>query len=336
MCAVFGRHWCLSYSRPPDVCLIAANRSNIPTHGYKTLTLLFGRAKYHWKLLIHNVTLPLIRVDFLTHFHLLVDVAHRPLVNAGSYASTPQKYSPSDLALHISAPSEAYAHLLTLYPEVFRPELCQTHTVPSKHGIYHHTKMRVFARFRNLAPDHLAAAEQTLAEMEEIGLYQKASSLWSSPFPIILKKDGSLCHCEDYRCLKMGTETNHYQLPNIKNIYLHKEKVFSTLYLLKEYYQVPMKPEDINKTAITSPYSKYTFNYSCFAFVMLGTFFNTLWIESQGTSRSAYVTWTTYLCSLLPKRNTSITYASYSTAYNRMALKSDMISVHLAPTKYHS
>ncbi|XP_068238492.1 uncharacterized protein [Palaemon carinicauda] len=43
----------------------------------------------------------------------------------------------------------------------------------------------------------MEAAQQTFAEMEEMGVCQKASSRWSSPLHIILKRDGSLCLCRD-------------------------------------------------------------------------------------------------------------------------------------------
>ncbi|XP_068250313.1 uncharacterized protein [Palaemon carinicauda] len=139
---------------------------------------------------------------FLSNFILVVDVAHRRLVNTDSYLLTSLQHSPSVLVLHISAPTDAYAYLHMSYLEVFRPDLRQAATAPANHGIYHHIKTTgppLFAIFRCLAPDQLAAAKQTLAGMEEIGLCQKGSSPWSSPFHIILKKDGSLRKCRDYK-----------------------------------------------------------------------------------------------------------------------------------------
>ncbi|XP_068233303.1 uncharacterized protein [Palaemon carinicauda] len=178
-----------SLSTYADVRLVTSNGSAIPTYGYKNITLPFGNCKFNFKYIFAEVTLPILGADFLSHFHLLVDVTHRRLVNADSYLSTPLQPTSSHLAFHISAPTDAYAHLLTLYPEVFRPELRITPTAPAKHGI--------FPISRHLALKRLASAKQTFVEMEEMGLYQKASNTWSSPLHIVLKQDGSLRPCRD-------------------------------------------------------------------------------------------------------------------------------------------
>ncbi|XP_068210381.1 uncharacterized protein [Palaemon carinicauda] len=201
-----------SLSKCGKIHLVAANGSVIPTHCQDTLTLSFGSDKYIWKFLGTDVTLPILGADFLSHFHILVDVAHRRLVNGDSYSLMPLQTSPSNLAFQISALTDAYAHLLISYPEVLRQELCQTATVPVNHDIYHHIKTTgapVFARFRCLTLDCLVAAKQMFAEIEEIGLCQKTSSQWSSPSPIVLKKDDSLRPCEDYRHLIMQIEPDY-------------------------------------------------------------------------------------------------------------------------------
>ena len=133
----------------------------------------------------------------------------------------------------------------------------------------------MFSRFRRLAPDKLHAAKQTFAELERLGICQKAPSPWASPLHIVVKKDGSLRPCGDYRRLNMQTEPDHYPLPNIADIttFLHGAKIFSKLDLLKGYYQVPMHPGDIPKTAVTTPFGSFTFNYSCFGLRNAGATF---------------------------------------------------------------
>ncbi|XP_068207478.1 uncharacterized protein [Palaemon carinicauda] len=229
----------------------AANGSEIPTHWYETLLLSFGDAKHHWKFLVAHITLPLLSADIFTHFHLLVDVGHRRLVNAESYLSTPFQPAPSILALLINAPTEVYVHLLTSYQKVLRPELHQIPTVRTKHGIYHHIKTTwptAFARFRCISFDYLPAAKQTFTEMEEMGVCQKASSTWSSPLHIILKEDG----------------LQHYLILAQSEGFLHARK-----------------PKRHPKANITTPFGIYTFNYSwfdlhnaraTFHFLMDGTF----------------------------------------------------------------
>ncbi|XP_068209121.1 uncharacterized protein [Palaemon carinicauda] len=221
--------------------MVAAKECAIPMYGYENLILSFGNGKFNWKILVADVILPIIDVDFLSYFHLLVDVVHRPLVNADSYLLTPLQPTPSNFALYISAPTYAYAHLLTSYLEVFRPELQQTHMAPAKHGIYHLIKTTgtpVFAKFRRLVPDRLAAAKMTFAEMEKMGLCQKASSPWTSPLYIVLKKRRLPPPVWGLQVPEHANRTGSLPSPKIADVtsYLQKAKVFSTLDLLKGCY----------------------------------------------------------------------------------------------------
>ncbi|XP_068208696.1 uncharacterized protein [Palaemon carinicauda] len=149
--------------------LVSANGSAIASNCYETLILSFRSTKYIWNFLVADVPIPILDADFLSHFHLLVDVLHQWIVNTDLHSSTPLKPVPPT-TLHISKPTDAYIHLLTSDPEVFRQELRQTPTVPAKHGIYPHMKMMgptLFSRFRRLAVDRLAVSKQTLAKIEE-------------------------------------------------------------------------------------------------------------------------------------------------------------------------
>lgn len=263
------------------VKLMAANGSPIPTYGYKRITLSIGGRTITWKFIVAEVHLPIIGADLLFHYALLVDVRNRRLIDADSLASTPITAAPSDLALHVTDCTDKYTNLLSDYPDVFKPELRQQPHIPAKHGIFHYIKTSgppVFARFRRLSPFKLTAAKKVFADMESLGLCQKDSSPWSSPLHMVEKKDGSLRPCGDYRRLNMQTEPDHYPLPNIADVtsFLHGARIFSKLDLLKGYFQVPMAPEDIPKTAITTPFGTYTFNYSCFGLRNAGATFQRL------------------------------------------------------------
>ena len=114
--------------------------------------------------------------------------------------------------------------------------------------------------------------------MEKHGLCQKASSPWASSLHIVAKKDGAIRPCGDYRRHNNITEADHYPLPNIADVtsYLHGAAIFSKLDLMKAYFQVPMNPEDIPKSAIVTPFGTYTFNYSCFGLKNAGATFQRL------------------------------------------------------------
>ena len=218
--------WKRNSQPQPDGRLAAANGTPIPTFGRHHLVIRIGNRTYGWDFLVADVTLPLLGADFLAHYQLLVDVSRGRLVDTASLAATPIAAAPDNLSVHVIDASDDFAHLRKAYPDVFKPELRQQPQVPVKHGIYHRIKTSgppVFSKFRRLSPDKLAAAKQTFAELERLGICQKAPSPWSSPLHIVVKKDGTLRPCGDYRRLNMQTEPDHYPLPNIAGVtsFLH-------------------------------------------------------------------------------------------------------------------
>ena len=251
------------------LCLTAANGSTIKSHGTKDIQICINGRSYPWTFRLTQVTQPLLGADFLAHHHLLVDIAGQRLIVADSYSTTPLCRGP---ATHINVcnnDSAPYSSLISEYADVFKPELRQHHGTPAKHGIFHHistTGAPVHSRFRRLNPQKLSAAKASFAEMERMGICSKASSPWASPLHMVSKSDGSWRPCGDYRRLNLITEPDHYPMPNIIDITnnIGKSRVFSKLDLLKGYFQVPVHPPDVPKTAIVTPFGNYVFHYSTF------------------------------------------------------------------------
>jgi hypothetical protein len=71
------------------------------------------------------------------------------------------------------------------------------------------------------------------------------------PILFVLKKDGSLRLCVDYRGLNAITKKNRYLLPLISETLnrLRRVIVFSVLDLKDTYYRIPIKRGDKWKTA---------------------------------------------------------------------------------------
>ena len=156
--------------------------------------------------------------------------------------------------------------LIAEYSDVFKPELHQQRNSPTKHGIHHHITTSgapVYSRFRCLNPEKLAAAKTSFTEMERMGLCSKAPSPWASPLHMVHKSDGSWRPCGDYRRLNLITEPDYYPMPNIADFTnsIGTVRVFSKLDLLKGYFQVPVHPADVPKTAIITPFGSYVFHF---------------------------------------------------------------------------
>jgi len=268
-------------THPSNIKLIAANGSTIPTYGTRTIPIQAAERSFSWDFIIADVKTPLLGADFLSHYGLLVDVANRKLLDVATFRSTPlgsHRRCPEICSVRTDTP---YDTLSQEFPEAFRPELRQKPGSPAKHGIFHYIKTTgppVHSRFRRLSPEKLQVAKQAYADMERMGICQKASSPWASPLHLVKKADGTWRPCGDYRRLNLVTEPDHYPLPNMADLTstLHGAKVFSKLDLLKGYFQVPVYPEDIPKTAVITPFGTYTFNYSTFGLRNSGATFQRL------------------------------------------------------------
>ena len=93
----------------------------------------------------------------------------------------------------------------------------------------------------------------------------------------IKKATGGLRMCIDYRALNAQTQKNRYPLPRIDDLFdqLQGAKYFSSIDLQSAYYQVRLKPEDVPKTAFTTPMGFYGFKVLCFGLTNApGTFQN--------------------------------------------------------------
>ncbi len=134
----------------------------------------------------------------------------------------------------------------------------------SKHGVEHvlETVGRpVTAEFRRLDQEKLQAAKAEFLQMERDGIICRSRSSWASPLHMVRKADGSWRPCGDYRQLNLATVADKYLVPNMQDLSarLHGRAIFIKLGLRKGYYQIPMRPEDVAKTAVITPFGLWEF-----------------------------------------------------------------------------
>ena len=88
-----------------------------------------------------------------------------------------------------------------------------------------------------------------------------SNSPWSSPVVLVLKKNGQVRMCVDYRVVNNYTKKDTYALPIIDDIlyYVGNTAVLSTIDLFSGYHQIPMHPDDRDITCFTTIYGNFNF-----------------------------------------------------------------------------
>jgi hypothetical protein len=92
-------------------------------------------------------------------------------------------------------------------------------------------------------------------------IIEPATSEWASPIVLVSKPDGSTRFCVGYRRLNTITVLDSYPLPRMDECIdsLGEAKIFTTLDCNSGYWQIPVRPEDREKTTFTSHEVLYWF-----------------------------------------------------------------------------
>ena len=158
--------------------------------------------------------------------------------------------------------SEQVDQLLSVFKEV--PSLFAAR--PGKTAVVEHViRLKDVNPIRQRSyrvPQHLGEKlKQEVEEMLKLGVIEPSNSEYCSPVVIVLKKDGSLRICIDFRKINAVSEFDAYPMPRIDELLerIGRAQYITTLDLCKGYWQVPLEKSCRPYTAFQTPRGLFQF-----------------------------------------------------------------------------
>ncbi|KYO27729.1 hypothetical protein Y1Q_0005283 [Alligator mississippiensis] len=116
-------------------------------------------------------------------------------------------------------------------------------------------------RWRLITQQWQQEIRQEIMKMQGQRIIRLSRSLWRSPIVPVVKPDGSLHICIDYRKLNALTRFDAFPMPHVTHLVekIGEAQYITTLDLAKGYWQIPMRSTDCAKTAFGTPWGLFKF-----------------------------------------------------------------------------
>lgn len=211
--------------------------------------------------MLRNI-LSLEQISHACTMHLSTDVANH-FIGACLLTRLPCSSVPpaSSSCLHpVLVNQNVFSALLGEFPDLFCPTLCGE---TSKHGVFHHILTEgptVWTKPRCLYPENLRAAKKEFSTMIQMGIVQPSQSQWASPLHLVPKSFGEWHPRVDYWKLNVHLILDCYPVSHLQDFSssLAGIRIFSKVDLIR-CHQIPVAPDVIFKTVITTPFGLIEF-----------------------------------------------------------------------------
>ena len=146
------------------------------------------------------------------------------------------------------------------FEDLFSDTIGQTNIVHHKIDTGENPPIR--QRARRMPYAFREESDKQISNMLDQGIITPSTSPWASPIVLVRKKSGDLRFCIDYRKLNQITRKDAHPLPRVDDLLdsVGHAKYFTTLDLKSGYWQIPVHPDDREKTAFVTHSGLYEFN----------------------------------------------------------------------------
>ena len=150
------------------------------------------------------------------------------------------------------------------WKEILIDKPCRTHVLT--HSIDTGECKPVRSHPYLISPTKLQGVKTEIQTLVQMGILVPSYSPWSSPIVPIVKPDGSIRLCVNYRRVNAVTVPDPYYMPLIEELIakVGESNFLTKLDLAKGFYQVELEAEAQAKTAFVSPVGK--FQFTCMPF----------------------------------------------------------------------
>ena len=248
-------------STPEKTKVTAANGTPINTYGEVLLKVDIGlRRNFHHVFVIADTQNAILGADFIAKNKLKIDLARRQLSDPQTCVAQEAgiaRVQILGIAENVDGP---HMEILKRFPSL----TSEDDRVPAVKHSFQHTiptsGRPPFFRPRKLNPKMGAIAKTAIEKMLDEGIIRPSKGPYASPLHIVAKKSGWRL-VGDYRALNGITKRDAYPLPYLQDfsMQLNGKKIFSKIDLRDAYHQLPVAEEDIEKTAICTPFGNYEF-----------------------------------------------------------------------------
>ena len=155
---------------------------------------------------------------------------------------------------------EVVAGLLVKYSKTFSSDEWDIGlTNLAEHPINTGDAYPIKQRPRRVPLAHADEERKAIEDLLKKGVIQKSTSPWASPIVLVKKKSGAIRPCVDYRKVNNLVKPDGFPLPRIQDCLdaVAGSCLFSSFDLTSGYFQIPLKKEDIQKSAFCCKYGQF-------------------------------------------------------------------------------